>query len=56
MIPTRMLARFWPVLKLGLSYRWSDAQFERSLIRERQREDIAVAKAKGDVYLGRTLL
>jgi DNA invertase Pin-like site-specific DNA recombinase len=29
------------------------AQFERSLIRERQREGIAVAKAKGDVYLGR---
>jgi len=29
------------------------AQFERSLIRERQREGIALAKAKGDVYLGR---
>ena len=29
------------------------AQFERSLIRERQREGIAMAKAKGDVYLGR---
>lgn len=29
------------------------AQFERSLIRERQREGIAIAKAKGDVYKGR---
>jgi DNA invertase Pin-like site-specific DNA recombinase len=28
-------------------------QFERSLIRERQREGIAIAKAKGDVYKGR---
>jgi DNA invertase Pin-like site-specific DNA recombinase len=29
------------------------AQFERSLIRERQREGIALAKAKGTVYKGR---
>lgn len=29
------------------------AEFERSLIRERQREGIAIAKAKGDVYKGR---
>lgn len=29
------------------------AQFERSLIRERQREGITIAKAKGDVYVGR---
>jgi DNA invertase Pin-like site-specific DNA recombinase len=29
------------------------AQFERSLIRERQREGIALAKAKGNVYVGR---
>lgn len=28
-------------------------QFERSLIRERQREGIAIAKAKGNVYKGR---
>jgi DNA invertase Pin-like site-specific DNA recombinase len=31
------------------------AQFERSLIRERQREGIALAKAKGNVYKGRKL-
>lgn len=29
------------------------AQFERSLIRERQREGIALAKAKGTIYKGR---
>ena len=29
------------------------AQFERSLIKERQREGIALAKAKGTVYKGR---
>lgn len=29
------------------------AQFERSLIKERQREGIAIAKAKGTVYKGR---
>lgn len=29
------------------------SQFERSLIRERQREGCAIAKAKGTVYLGR---
>jgi DNA invertase Pin-like site-specific DNA recombinase len=30
------------------------AEFERELIKERQREGIAIAKAKGDVYKGRT--
>ena len=29
------------------------AQFERALIKERQREGIALAKAKGDKYKGR---
>jgi DNA invertase Pin-like site-specific DNA recombinase len=29
------------------------AQFERALMKERQREGIALAKAKGDVYKGR---
>jgi DNA invertase Pin-like site-specific DNA recombinase len=29
------------------------AQFEQSLIRERRREGIALAKAKGTVYKGR---
>ena len=29
------------------------AEFERSLIKERQREGIAIAKAKGNVYKGR---
>jgi DNA invertase Pin-like site-specific DNA recombinase len=29
------------------------AEFERSLIKERQREGIAIAKAKGNVYRGR---
>jgi DNA invertase Pin-like site-specific DNA recombinase len=29
------------------------AQFERALIRERQREGIALAKAKGTIYKGR---
>lgn len=29
------------------------AQFERAIIRERQREGIAIAKAKGNVYKGR---
>ncbi|SFH59749.1 Helix-turn-helix domain of resolvase [Nitrosospira sp. Nsp14] len=31
------------------------AQFERALIRERQREGIALAKAKGTIYKGRKL-
>lgn len=31
----------------------ASAQFERSLIKERQREGIALAKAKGTVYKGR---
>jgi DNA invertase Pin-like site-specific DNA recombinase len=38
---------------LLLSVMGAFAQFERELIRERQREGIAVAKAKGDVYRGR---
>src|SRR5205823_1494846 len=39
--------------KLLLSVMGAFAEFERSLIRERQREGIAIAKAKGDVYVGR---
>lgn len=42
-----------PMDELMFSMLAAFAQFERSLIRERQREGIAVAKAKGDVYLGR---
>lgn len=38
---------------LLLSVMGAFAEFERSLIRERQREGIAIAKAKGDVYKGR---
>lgn len=38
---------------LLLSVMGAFAEFERSLTRERQREGIAVAKAKGDVYRGR---
>ncbi len=38
---------------LLLSMLGAVAEFERSMIRERQREGIAIAKAKGDVYLGR---
>ena len=36
-----------------LSVMGAFAEFERSLIKERQREGIAIAKAKGDVYRGR---
>jgi DNA invertase Pin-like site-specific DNA recombinase len=39
--------------QLMLGILGSVAQFERSLILERQREGIAIAKAKGDVYRGR---
>lgn len=42
-----------PMANLLLSMLGAVAQFERELIRERQREGIALAKAKGDVYLGR---
>jgi DNA invertase Pin-like site-specific DNA recombinase len=42
-----------PMDELMFSMLAAFAQFERSLIRERQREGIAVAKAKGDVYRGR---
>lgn len=41
-----------PMSKLMLSVMGAFAEFERSLIRERQREGIAVAKTKG-VYSGR---
>ena len=41
-----------PMSKLMLSVMGAFAEFERSLIRERQREGIAVAKTKG-VYAGR---
>ncbi len=38
---------------LLLSMLGAVAEFERSMIRERQREGIAIAKAKGSVYKGR---
>lgn len=41
-----------PMANLLLSMLGAVAEFERSMIRERQREGIAVAKAKG-VYTGR---
>lgn len=41
-----------PVSKLMLSVMGAFAEFERSLIKERQREGIAIAKTKG-VYKGR---
>lgn len=41
-----------PISKLMLSVMGAFAEFERTLIKERQREGIAVAKAKG-VYTGR---
>lgn len=41
-----------PMAKLQLTILGAVAEFERSLIRERQREGIALAKAKG-VYKGR---
>lgn len=42
-----------PMATLMLSMMGAFAEFERSLIRERQREGIAIAKTKG-VYKGRT--
>lgn len=42
-----------PMNTLMLQMLGAVAQFERSLILERQREGIAIAKAKGDVYKGR---
>jgi DNA invertase Pin-like site-specific DNA recombinase len=41
-----------PMANLMLSVMGSSAQFERSLIRERQREGVALAKQRG-VYTGR---
>jgi DNA invertase Pin-like site-specific DNA recombinase len=42
-----------PMNNLMLTMLGAFAEFERALIRERQREGIAIAKAKGDVYKGR---
>lgn len=42
-----------PMANLLLSVMGAFAQFERELIRERQREGIALAKSKGGVYKGR---
>jgi DNA invertase Pin-like site-specific DNA recombinase len=42
-----------PMATLLLSVMGAFAEFERALIRERQREGIAIAKAKGNVYKGR---
>jgi len=42
-----------PLAKMLLNMLGSVAEFERDMIRERQREGIAIAKAKGNVYLGR---
>ena len=42
-----------PISMLMLTIIGSVAEFERSLIRERQREGIAIAKAKGNVFTGR---
>jgi len=42
-----------PMSNLLLSVMGAFAQFERELIKERQREGIAIAKAKGNVYRGR---
>lgn len=42
-----------PMANLPLSVMGAFAQFERELIKERQREGIAVTKAKGTVYCGR---
>jgi DNA invertase Pin-like site-specific DNA recombinase len=42
-----------PMANLLLSMLGAVAQFERELIKERQREGIAIAKAKGNVYKGR---
>jgi DNA invertase Pin-like site-specific DNA recombinase len=42
-----------PMAKLLLSVMGACAEFERSMIRERQREGIAIAKARGGVFKGR---
>lgn len=42
-----------PMNKLMLQMLGAVSEFERELILERQREGIAIAKAKGDVYKGR---
>lgn len=42
-----------PTSKLLLSVMGAVAEFERSLIRERQREGIAIAKAQGRLHAGR---
>ena len=42
-----------PMNKLMLRMLGAVSEFERELILERQREGIAIAKAKGDVYKGR---
>lgn len=42
-----------PMSSLLLTMLGAVAEFERAMIRERQREGIASAKAKGDVYKGR---
>jgi len=42
-----------PMATLMLQLLGAVGQFERALIKERQREGIAIAKAKGDVYKGR---
>lgn len=42
-----------PMATLMLSVMGAFAEFERALIKERQREGIAIAKARGDVYRGR---
>ncbi len=42
-----------PLNNLMLSMLGAFAEFERGLIRERQREGIAIAKAKGGVFKGR---
>lgn len=42
-----------PMANLLLSVMGAFAQFERELIKERQREGIAIAKARGNVYKGR---
>jgi len=42
-----------PMADLMMTMLAAFAQFERAMIRERQREGIAIAKAKGNVYKGR---
>jgi DNA invertase Pin-like site-specific DNA recombinase len=42
-----------PMADLMMTMLAGFAQFERAMIRERQREGIALAKAKGNVYKGR---